>query len=390
MPFRNDSIPAITSIWENFCHQVNDISDEGSMPRPKFPKDKHRLLHELRRRADEYFAKSGRSKRDCWQMYLKTMIILIWLVTSYTLLVFVTNTFWLAIPLAVSLSLSVTAVAFSIQHDGSHQAYSRYFWVNRLAAMTLDMIGASSYLWRWKHIVYHHTYPNVAGQDTDIDVGVFARFSPHQRRRWFHQWQHIYLWFLYTLTASSWHLFGDFKDVIIGKIRNHRISRPRGWDLVVFVLGKILSISLLLAIPMLVHPWWIVLLFYMIVSMLIGVMMTVVFQLAHCVEEAEFLQPLDGGVQMADVWAVHQIRTTVDFSRNSRAVCWLFGGLNFQVVHHLFPQICHIHYPVLSRIVEKTCQEFGIPYLAHRSLLAGIVSHFRWLRQMGRPHPDFS
>lgn len=360
---------------------------ESSEHRPKFPKDEAGFLSELRRRADDYFAETGRGERDCWQMYLKTAVILAWLATSYALLVFAAPTVWLAAPLSISLALAISAVGFSVQHDGSHNAYSRFSWVNRLAALSLDLIGASSYLWRWKHVVFHHTYPNVAGQDADIDVGVVARLAPQQRRRWVHRWQHLYLWVLYALTASVWHLFGDFKDVIVGRIRDHKIPRPKGWELVTFIVGKFVSIGLLLGIPMLVHSWWVVLIFYLVVTGVLGVVLTVVFQLAHCVEEADYPEPVDGGRRMEDAWAVHQVQTTVDFSRKSRVLCWFLGGLNFQVVHHLFPRICHIHYPALSRIVEETCRKFGVRYSAHRSFAAGIASHFRWLRELGLPQP---
>lgn len=140
---------------------------------------------------------------------------------------------------------------------------------------------------------------------------------------------------------------------------------------------------------MLVHEWWVVVTFYMVTTIVVGVTLTVVFQLAHCVGEAEFPDPIPtaGGQRMEDAWAVHQVHTTVDFARNSRVLCWLLGGLNFQVVHHLFPRICHIHYPALSRIVESVCNDFGVRYSAHRSFVAGIASHFRWLRQLGRPEP---
>lgn len=355
--------------------------------RPKFPKDEAGFLAELRRRADGYFAATGRSERDCWQMYLKTAVILAWLGTSYALLVFASPTVWLAAPFSISLALAISAVGFSVQHDGSHHAYSRYAWVNRLAALSLDMIGASSYLWRWKHVVLHHTYTNIDGHDTDIDVGALARLSPGQRRRWYHRWQHLYLWPFYALTASVWHLHGDFREVITGRIHGHKIPRPKGWELVAFVTGKVVSIGLLLGVPMLVHSWWVVLLFYLAVTGVIGVVLAVVFQLAHCVEEAEFPQPAPGTLRLPDAWAAHQVRTTVDFSRGNRVLSWVLGGLNFQVVHHLFPKVCHVHYPALSRIVEDTCREFGVRYSAHRSFAAGVASHYRWLRRLGRPGP---
>ncbi len=353
--------------------------------RPKFPRDEAGFLAELRRRTDAYFVETGQSERDCWRMYLKTAVILGWLATSYALLVFAAPTVWLAAPLSISFALAISAVGFSIQHDGGHHAYSRFAWVNRVAAMSLDLIGASSYLWKWKHVVFHHTYPNVHGQDTDLAVGPVARLAPQQPRRWYHRWQHLYLWPLYGVTASVWHLYGDFRDVIAGAIGPHKIPRPRGWDLVVFLGGKALSAGLLIGVPMLIHEWWVVLTFYAVVTAVVGVTLTVVFQLAHCVGEAEFPDPVEGGRKMEDAWAVHQIQTTVDFARGSWTLCWLLGGLNFQVVHHLFPRVCHIHYPVLARIIEDTCRDFGVRYQAHRSFVAGIVSHFRWLRQMGRP-----
>ncbi len=320
-------------------------------------------------------------------MYLKTAVILAWLATSYALLVFVVPTVWLAVPLSISLAFAISAVGFSIQHDGSHHAYSRYRWVNKLATMSLDLIGASSYLWRWKHVVFHHTYPNVDGQDTDIAPGAVVRLSPHQRRRWFHRWQHLYMWPLYGLSASLWHLYGDFKEVALGSIGPHKIPRPRGWDLAVFFLGKAVSVGLLLVVPMLIHPWWVVLTFYAVVTAVTGLVLTVVFQLAHCVAEAEFPEPTDGGRRMEASWAVHQVRTTVDFARRSRLLCWLLGGLNFQVVHHLFPKVCHIHYPALSRVVEAVCHKFGVRYSVHESFLSGIGSHYRWLRALGRAEP---
>jgi linoleoyl-CoA desaturase len=358
-----------------------------SEPRPKFPKDESGFLAELRGRADAYFAATGKSERDCWQMYLKTAVILAWLATSYALLVFAAPTVWVAAPLSISLALAISAVGFSIQHDGAHHAYSRFASVNRLAALSLDLIGASSYLWRWKHVVMHHTYPNVDGQDADIDAGPVARLAPQQRRRWFHRWQHLYLWPLYGLTAAVWHLYGDFRDVIAGSIRGHKIPRPTGWELVTFIAGKFVSIGLLLGAPMLVHSWWVVVIFYAAVTAILGVVLTVVFQLAHCVEEADFPQPAEGGLRLADSWAAHQVRTTVDFARENRVLCWLLGGLNFQVVHHLFPKVCHVHYPALSRVVEAVCREFGVRYSAHRSFLAGVGSHFRWLRRLGCSEP---
>jgi linoleoyl-CoA desaturase len=128
-----------------------------------------------------------------------------------------------------------------------------------------------------------------------------------------------------------------------------------------------------------------VLLFYLIVTGVLGVIMSVVFQLAHCVEEADFPLPDAETNRMGSAWAIHQVETTVDFARRSRVLSWYLGGLNFQVEHHLFPRVCHVHYPALSKIVEATCRDHGVKYSAHPTLWAGIASHYRWLRRMGQP-----
>jgi linoleoyl-CoA desaturase len=353
-----------------------------------FAKDAAGFLTELRRGVEDYFARTGKGKTDSWQMYLKSAIVLTVLAASYVLLVVVADAWWQAVPLAVLLGVSMALVGFNIQHDGGHGSYSRHPWVNRAAAMTLDLVGASSYLWHWKHVVYHHTYVNVYGEDTDIDVSSLVRFTPHARRLKMQRYQHLYLWPLYGLMASRWHLYGDFKEVVTGTIGPHPIPRPRGRDLLTFVAGKVVSIGLLLVLPMFFHPWWLVLAFYLLVTFVLGVVLSVVFQLAHCVEEAAFPMPVGDPRRMEAAWAVHQAEATVDFARNSRVLAWLLGGLNFQIEHHLFPTVCHVHYPAICKIVEQTCRDFGVKYAEHRTFWSGIASHYRWLRHMGELDGD--
>lgn len=341
------------------------------------------FLTELRRRVDDYFHSSGRRRRDCPAMYLKTAIILAVFGGFYLLLVFVAGAWWQALPLAAGLGLSIAAIGFNIEHDGSHHSYSNHAWINRLAAMTMDLIGASSYVWHWKHVVIHHTYVNITGHDADIDIAVFGRLTPHQKRFRFHRWQHFYLWPLYGLNVIKWHLYDDFRDVILGRIALTRMPRPKRWELLGFVGGKALFLTLAFGLPLLVHPLWIVLLFYALTVGLAGVVVSVVFQLAHCVEEAEFPLPQKNAGSMENAWAVHQVETTVDFARRSRVESWLLGGLNFQIEHHLFPRVCHVNYPAISSLVEQTCRDFGVSYGEHTSFRAGLSSHFRWLRRMG-------
>ncbi|MCI0461391.1 MAG: acyl-CoA desaturase [Gemmataceae bacterium] len=371
-------IMSVASAPEAATAREQEAPREESGRRPKFDNDSG-FQGEVRRRVEEFLRATGRRQRDCPQMYVKTAVIFAWLALSYALLLFVVAAWWQALLVAVSLGLAMAAIGFNIQHDGAHHAYSRHAWVNKLMAMSVNLIGASSYFWHWQHNVFHHTYVNITGHDTDIDVGPFARLSPHQKRRWMHRWQHFYMWLLYGFMTMRWHFYGDFHDLIAGKVGAHKVPRPRGWELVVFLGGK--AVFLLgLALPLLVHPVWVVLLFYITASLVVGLAMSIVFQLAHCVPEADFPLPRS---RMEKPWAVHQVETTVDYARRSWVFAWLLGGLNFQIEHHLFPRICHVNYPAIAGLVEETCREYGVRYAEHESVLAGLLSHFRWLRQMG-------
>ena len=372
------------------CEAVQDAQHfvSKSVPPVKF-NGSDRFIRELRRRVDQYFEQTGKRKRDCARMYFKTATIIAWFAGAYLTLLFFAHSWWIIVPLAVVLGLAMAAIGFNIQHDGSHKGYSRHQWVNKIMALTLDLMGGSSYLWNWKHNSIHHTSPNVNGHDDDINIGVLGRLSPEQPHYPFHRLQGIYLWLLYGFLAIKWHLYDDFFDIAVGKIGHHKIPRPKGMDLVTLIGGKIAFFSLAFVIPMLMHPWWAVLGVYAMAAYVCGVVLSVVFQLAHCVEEAEFpvaVVSADGkNARLDSEWAVHQVQTTVDFARGNRFIGWFVGGLNFQIEHHLFHKICHIHYPAISKVIEETCHEFGVKYTAHKTFFAALASHYRWLELMGRP-----
>jgi linoleoyl-CoA desaturase len=337
---------------------------------------------ELCDRVDAYFESSGLSPRDQPRIYLKTFILAGWLVLSYGALVFFTHGAWMAIPLSISLGLAAAGIGFNVQHDGGHGAYSNVALINRMMAFSIDLLGGSSYVWNWKHNVIHHSYPNIAGADDDIEIRPLGRMSPHQRRHRVHRLQFMYMWFLYALLGLKWHFVDDFRQVLTARISGHRFPRPKGWDLAFFVAGKVLFFSWVFLIPLCFHRLAYVLGCYAIASVTLGLVLSTVFQLAHVVEDADFPCPDDAN-RMAHEWAVHQVQTSVDFGRNRWLTNWYTGGLNYQIEHHLFPSISHAHYPAISRIVESTCREFSVRYTAHESALAAVLSHLRWLYRMG-------
>lgn len=326
---------------------------------------------------------TGRTERDCPKMYFKTAVIFASFALIYGLLVFAATEWWQALPLAIALGLTVVAIGFNVMHDGSHAAYSDRHWVNRAAAMSLDLVGGGSYFWHWKHNVFHHTFVNVLGYDTDINLAGLGRLTPHHPRAWIHRWQHLYVWFLYGAMVIKWQLYDDFRLALTSRMGEHRFPRPRGWQWMVFFTGKLVFLSLAFAIPLALHPVWAVAATYAVAAATTGIMLAVVFQLAHCVEQAHF--PLASGAGRMDTpWAVHQVETSVDFARHSRVASWLLGGLNFQIEHHLFSRICHVNYPAIAPLVEQTCREFGVAYHYNTTFVSALRSHYRWLRTLGR------
>jgi linoleoyl-CoA desaturase len=316
-------------------------------------------------------------------MYVKAAVFFAGFAGAYVLLVFVARTWVEALPLAILLGLFIAGIGFNVQHDGGHQAYSKSRWINTLMAMALELLGGSTYVWRWKHSVFHHTYVNITGHDTDIDLGILARLTPHQRRLAVHRWQHLYLWALYGLLVIKWQLVGDFRKLISGRMGSQSFPRPKGWDLVIFGVGKAMFFLLAFGIPLRFHSIGVVLCYYGVAGFVAGILLSVVFQVAHCVDEVTFPVPHSRTDRIDQAWAIHQVETTADFARDNRVATWLVGGLNFQIEHHLFPRISHVHYPALSTLVEHTCREFGVRYTAFRSFRAGLMSHFRLLRRMG-------
>jgi len=339
----------------------------------------------LRRRVDRYFRMNGLSARDSTRMYVKSAVILAGFALLYVALVFFAAAWWHAVLLSVALGFGIAAIGFNIQHDGGHDAYSKHPSVNRIMSFTLDLMGASSYVWSRKHNIAHHTHTNVAGHDDDIDLGPLARFSPEQERFRHHRLQHVYMWILYAAIIPKWQFRDDFQQILAGRTGSSTLPWPRGWEMVRFLAGKLAFFSLAFVIPALIHPLWAVVGCYFLATGFAGIILSIVFQLAHVVEETHFPAPNPKTGRIESPWAVHQVQTTADFARDNRLLSWFVGGLNFQIEHHLFPRICHVHYPRIARIVEKTCRRHGIRYHSFPTMSSAVRSHYRWLRAMGRP-----
>jgi linoleoyl-CoA desaturase len=318
------------------------------------------------------------------RLWAKAVVVLLWAAASYGFLVFVANGPIQAVAASFSLGLAAAGIGFTIMHDANHGAFAPSRRVNRGMALSLDLIGGSSYIWSAKHLA-HHTYPNVTEYDPDIESLPFARFDPAQQQRWWHRYQHLYIWVLYAFITIRWQFLSDFQFLRRGRVGRGRLRMPTGAALATLVGGKCVFLVWAVVIPLSIHPILPVLALFLFTSAVASLSLALVFQLSHCAVETVFVDPAQGG--SARSWQAHQVETTVDFARDNRLLRLYVGGLNFQIEHHLFARLPHTLYPRIAPIVEAAAHAHGLPYLAHPTLRAAMQSHSRWLKLMGSAAP---
>jgi len=285
------------------------------------------------------------------------------------------------------MGLGSAGIGLSIMHDANHGSFSANQNVNIYLGYLLNFIGGSAVNWKIQHNYLHHGYPNIDGMDEDIDPGIVMRLSPHKKRYKIHRWQHIYGWFLYGLMTISWVTSKDY-----GQLKRYRDSgllslQNRSYKrlLTELIIFKVFFIAYLLIIPVIFSEtaWWKTIIFFVLMQFVQGFILTIIFQPAHVITSSKYPVPDKEG-NIENTWAVHQMLTTSDFSPKSRIFSWYIGGLNYQIEHHLFPNICHVHYRKLSEIVKKTAGEHGIPYNVQPNFIMALINHGRMLRNLGR------
>ncbi|GAA4034815.1 acyl-CoA desaturase [Hymenobacter glaciei] len=342
----------------------------------------------LRQRVDAHFQARQFSRHANGAMWAKTVFFLASFVVLYGLILLGPFGAGTRLVLACLLGACNAFIGFNVCHDAMHGAFSANKRVNRVFSLLFNLVGANPYVWTLTHNVVHHTYTNIPGHDEDIEVAPgLIRLSPEEPWRPWQRYQHLYAFPLYGLASLSWVFRKDYVKFFQPKIGEHVTRHPRREYFNLFFY-KALYYLLFIAVPLgvLPLPWGQVLLGFLVLHLVEGVVMGLVFQLAHVVEGTAFPEA-DASGTMQEVWAVHQLQTTANFAPRSAMASFFCGGLNRQIEHHLFPRICHIHYPALAPIVRQTAHEFGLPYLENPTFGAALRSHYCMLRRLGRPQP---
>lgn len=338
-----------------------------------------------RQRVEAYFKEKGISKHANQAMWFKTIFFLTVAVGLY-LLIF-SNQFgsWTMLGFAVLLGACNAFIGFNICHDAIHGSFSANSKVNKTLSFIFNLIGASPYVWNLTHNVVHHTYTNIPGHDEDIEIAPgLIRLDENEKVNKIQRFQHIYAFSLYSLASLSWVFRKDYVKFFQKKIGQHpTLNHPKREYFNLFFY-KAIYYFLFILLPLLVLEvtWWQVLIGFLGLHLAEGLVLGLVFQLAHVVEGTDFPVPNSQG-NIEEAWAAHQMRTTANFATKSKLAGFLLGGLNQQIEHHLFPKVCHIHYPAISEIVKKTAQEFNLPYIENPTFFKAMQSHYRMLKKFG-------
>ncbi len=333
----------------------------------------------LKNKVDTYFAQNKIQTSGNRKLYFKGILQVTVAISLYIILVFFTPSTIVSIILCAILGLDLALIGFNVMHEGGHQSFSKRKWINNLSAYSLNVLGGNSYFWKIKHNINHHTYTNIDGMDLDIEVKHFMRLHENQPKYWFHRFQHLYCVFLYGISYVAWIFYQDFEKYFTGKISKN-IARK---EHIIFWVTKAVYMVVYLVIPILMVGVVNALVGFGIIAFICGLTISTVFQLAHMVEETHFPSP-DAVTNKIDAeWAVHQINTTANFATKNKVICWMLGGLNFQVEHHLFPRISHVHYPKINQFVKETCQEFNIAYHEYPTMIKAFASHLSHIKKLG-------
>jgi linoleoyl-CoA desaturase len=350
-------------------------------------KDKAVFFATLRKRVDAYFKEQGISKHYNAQMVIKTIVLLSSYIVPFILLLTLKPSFGISMLLWSIMGFGLAGIGMSIMHDANHGAYTSSHTANFWLGSTLNMLGGSIFNWKLQHNLLHHTYTNIIHLDDDIDDKLVLRFSPHTEVKWYHRLQIVYAFLFYGILTLYWTLLKDF--IQFNRYTKDGVNKSTpAQNRIIFlkiVLSKIFYFLAIIFVPVYFFalPLWQVVTGFLLMHFIGGQVLTLIFQLAHTVEGTTHPVP-NQDLTIENNWAVHQMNTTVNFSRKSKFISWYVGGLNFQVEHHLFPTICHVHYPAVSEIVKATAEEFGVPYLENETFMQAVTSHVRTLHRFGK------
>lgn len=353
----------------------------------KFSKiDKAKFFRTLNKRVNTYFKEKNIKRTGNWKLYSKAILMFALLFIPFFIILFAPISQLTMLGMAIISGIGMAGVGMNVMHDSNHESFSSKKWVNKIMGSSMYVLAGNVYNWKVQHNVLHHTFTNIKGHDEDIDAGRIIRFSKHSKWLKIHKLQRFYSIFIYGLLTINWAITTDFKQTsryLKRKLSYGKFPNPTAqW--ITLVITKILYYAFWLAMPILLLDlsWWKVLIGFFVMHYTAGLILSIVFQLAHVVPKTDMPLPDKEG-NLEHTWAIHQLYTTSNFAPNNKFVSFFTGGLNHQVEHHIFPHISHIHYGKIAKIVKDTAKEFNLPYYEYKTMTKALIEHFHQLKTLG-------
>ena len=338
----------------------------------------------LKKEIDQYFTSKNIKKTGNWELYTKAIVLGVSAISIYLVLLNVSMSLLAGILLSALLGFILASIGFNVMHDACHGSYSSKKWINDLLGYSLNALGGNSFIWKFKHNIIHHTYTNVDGIDDDIAKSPLMRQCSTQKWVPAHRFQHFYVVLVYAISSFAWVTMMDFNKYFSKKVFTTPLQKMQTRDHVIFWASKLLYVLFYIVIPVIFVGWQAWAIGFAVMHITLGLSLALVFQLAHVVEHASFEVATDDPKKIENEWAIHQVLTTANFAPKNHFVNWYVGGLNFQIEHHLFPRISHVHYPAISPLVKKVCLEHNIRYNQFPTMWQAIQSHFKMMKDLGK------
>ena len=333
---------------------------------------------------EEYFSTTHFQKTGNWKLYLKTLTLVPAAICLYFILLSVHFTVIPGMLISGIFGFVLASIGFNIMHDACHGSYSERPWINNIMGLSLNLLGGNAFIWKFKHNIIHHTYTNIDGIDDDIAKSPVMRQCESQKWVKAHRFQHIYVPILYAVSSFTWVSMMDFMKYFKRKIHNTKLQKMNLNEHIIFWLSKVLYVVFYIIIPVQYVGWSAWAIGFSSMHVMMGLTLALVFQLAHVVEDTEFVfAPGIEPQKIKDEWAIHQVKTTANFAPQNKLISWFVGGLNYQIEHHLFPKVSHVHYPAIAGIVKDVCDKHQVHYNEFRTMRGAVASHFRMMKQLG-------
>ena len=364
------------------------LKDEKEISKIEFHKLKYKYKEDeivkiLNDRVHTYFTKNNKTRFGNLELFIKIIFIFSMMIGSYVAIV--SNYFspWMTLVFAILFGFSSTMLGFNVAHDAAHHAVSKYKWINNLLARSMSLVGCSSYVWHLRHNLSHHAHCNIPEYDwTTYAHKRILTSSSNPFVRWLSKYPHYYTPFLYCFYFIFLTFYKDFDVFYSSQIGKSCIHHPSKKDHFLFLLSKILYYFIIIILPFILVDlsWWQIVLGYLIMYATSGFIFSIIAIPPHLMEDAVFMQLEDDALHSNRF--IHNTETTTDVAINSKVINWIFGGFNTHIIHHLYPNICHVHYIPLTKILKEAMNEHGYHY-KETTLIGSIKSHLRFLRKLG-------